>query len=206
MQRIYLLAGVLVVATSLSTTLASANGSAQGSKNDRTFDGASTEPDILRSSYDEYDCTSEDCHELMRLPPQAVAKLTAWIVAKTGWRISGIPPVVFVPPEELLERFVGRGNGSTDIHLRALYSRTEQTIFLSQAWNYNDVGDRGALLHELVHYLQQLNHVKAECVAAYERQAYDLHMAWLREAGVQDPYDFLNIDEFTIRAITMCPL
>jgi hypothetical protein len=46
--------------------------------------------------------------------------------------------------------------------------------------------------------------VKVRCTAAYERQAYDLQIAWLREQGIADPYKVIGTDEFTIRLMSAC--
>jgi len=58
--------------------------------------------------------------------------------------------------------------------------------------------------YELVHHLQQLNNVKAPCLAANEPQAYHLEIEWVREQGIEDPYKFLDIDEFTISLLSQC--
>ena len=70
--------------------------------------------------------------------------------------------------------------------------------------NPNDLRDRSYLLHELVHHLQALNNVKAPCLAAYELPTFELQLEWLRENGIQDPYKFLDIDEFTIILLSEC--
>jgi hypothetical protein len=59
-------------------------------------------------------------------------------------------------------------------------------------------------LHELVHYMQALK-VKVTCPAVYEKQAYDLMFAWLRENWVDDPYSMLGIDPRLVRMMSHCP-
>ena len=142
---------------------------------------------------------------IVQLEPNVVTGLIAWIVAKTGWVIQEPPLIRFIPHTQLVEMYCGGGGGSNDLNIRALYSPKSHTIYLPVKWNSNDLRDRSALLHELVHHLQTLNNVKAKCFAAREPQAFDLEFEWLREQGIQDPYKFIDIDEFTIRLLSQCP-
>jgi hypothetical protein len=38
----------------------------------------------------------------------------------------------------------------------------------------------------------------------YERQAYDLQVKWLREQGVDDPYDLIKTNELSIYMLSTC--
>jgi len=133
-----------------------------------------------------------------------IAVLTAWVISKTGWAVQTPPKIVFVPKHQLVEMMYGPGKLTKRIQVEALYAPKDRTIYLPRDWDAHKLSSRGALLHELVHHLQRTNNVKVRCVHAYERQAYDLHIAWLRENGVKDPYKFLNVDEFTIRLMSAC--
>jgi len=63
---------------------------------------------------------------------------------------------------------------------------------------------KSALLHELVHHVQRSNNMEMPCVAAYEWQAYDLQIKWLREQGVEDPYALIGINELGIYMLSVC--
>ena len=141
----------------------------------------------------------------VRVEPNVVTGLIAWIVAKTGWVVQEPPSIRFVPQTQLVEMYFGGNSSSNDIQIGALYLAKSHIVYLPEKWNPNDLHDRSALLHELVHHLQALNNVKAKCLAAYDRQAFDLQFEWLREQGIQDPYKFIDIDEFTIRLLSQCP-
>jgi len=140
----------------------------------------------------------------VQLEPNVVTGLIAWIVAKTGWVVQEPPPIRFVPQTQLDEMYCSGNSSSNDIHPCALYSNKSHMIYLPEKWNSNDLHDRSALLHELVHHLQALNNVKATCLAAFEPQAFDLQFEWLREQGIQDPYNFLGINRLTILIISQC--
>lgn len=137
---------------------------------------------------------------------EAVPHLIEWIVAKMGWVAQQPPSIRLIPHERLVEELGGNHHGSNNrsIELRALYSRERQTIYLDETWNPDDLRDRAALVHELVHHLQELNNISARCRAEHELQAYHLMIAWLREQGIQDPYQFMNTDEFTINLFSQC--
>jgi hypothetical protein len=49
-----------------------------------------------------------------------------------------------------------------------------------------------------------VNNVPAPCFAAHERQALHLQLAWLREQGVKDPCEFLNISELYVLLVSGC--
>ena len=155
-------------------------------------------------------CADEDHGRLLAeneentsVATRAAEGLTAWIIAKTGWTVGGVPAIRFVPPEELVKRYTG--GKSTAPHIGALYSHKDDTIYLPDGWNPDNLRDRSALLHELVHHLQMANNVKAACRAEYEWDAYRLQIAWLREKGIEDPLKFLGINLMAIYVFSCCP-
>ena len=135
-----------------------------------------------------------------------IGVLIAWIVAKTGMLAPPHPPVVIVPEAELVEMFYGpKRTSSSNARIIALYSHQEEKIYLVAGWKSDDILHISQLLHELVHHVQRFNNIKVPCLAAYERQAFILHLAWLREQGVEDPYALLDINEFMIMLVSRCP-
>jgi hypothetical protein len=146
---------------------------------------------------------SNDNGTVQLVEPNLVKGLIAWIAAKTGWLVQEPPPVRFVTPTQLLKMYDEAGS-SKNIQIRALYSTTTHTVYLLENWKPNDLHDRSELLHELVHHLQAINNVKAECLAANEPQAFNLQFEWLREQGIQNPYKFLDTNELTILLISRC--
>jgi hypothetical protein len=149
--------------------------------------------------------SSEDaCTARATIEPGIVTGLIAWIVSKTKWVARQPPSICSVSQRQLLKIYDGDENTSNDLQIHALYSIKTHNVYLVENWNPADLHDRAALLHELVHYLQQLNNVKARCLAANEPQAYHLQIEWLREQGIEDPYKFLDIDEFTISLLSQC--
>jgi len=131
------------------------------------------------------------------------AGLIAWIVAKTNWTACDTPVIQFVPPEELVKRYTAGKSAAP--HIEALYSNKDRVVYLPDGWSLDNLRDRSALLHELVHHLQMLNKVKTTCRAEYEWDAYKLQTAWLREQGIEDPLQFLGINLMAIYVFSRCP-
>ncbi len=137
-------------------------------------------------------------HALDGLVPTYIA----WIVAQTGLSAPDQPPIHFATAMEMAVRYGSPENSG--LELQALYNRTERAVYLPRAWLPDDLRQKSALLHELVHHVQRSNHMDLPCVAAYERQAYDLQIKWLREQGVDDPYALIGINELGIYAVSVC--
>lgn len=129
--------------------------------------------------------------------------LLAWIAAQTGLAVPPPPPVELIPKEEMSRLAYGR-NWQAGDEVQALYHWGRAAVYLHEEWSEDNLHCLAALLHELVHHVQAFNRVPYECPAARERQAYSLSVSWLREQGATDPYLVLNIDRFTIAALSFC--
>ena len=131
-----------------------------------------------------------------------IAVYIAWIVSQTGLAVPDSPPIHFATAAEMAARYgAPESNG---LEFQALYSREENAIYLPNDWNIDNLRNKSALLHELVHHVQRESNVEAPCVAALERQAYDLQVKWLREQGVHDPYGLIGTNELTIYMVSVC--
>jgi hypothetical protein len=131
-----------------------------------------------------------------------IAIYIAWIVAQTGLSAPDHPPIHLVTPAEMAMRHGSPENSG--LELQALYNRNEGSIYLPQGWRPDDLRQKSALLHELVHHVQRSNNIVLPCTAAYERQAYELQIKWLREEGVTDPYELIKTNELGIYMVSVC--
>ena len=129
--------------------------------------------------------------------------LLAWLIAKTGLAAPDVPPIMLVPKHRLVEIAYG-ANPPPLAAVSGLYDTKTSTIYLLDNWDGSQLLDRSELVHELVHHLQNVNKVPAPCFAAHERQAIHLQLEWLREQGVKDPYEFLNINELYVLLVSGC--
>lgn len=132
-----------------------------------------------------------------------IAALSAWIVAQTGVGPVSPPRVEFVTPRHMTEIAFGPGS-DTFSRLRALYSQHVSTVYLRSNWSAENLSDRSELVHELVHHFQNFHNLRYDCDAARETLAYDLQLEWLRQQGVQDPYDMLEINPITVMIASAC--
>lgn len=132
-----------------------------------------------------------------------IATLTAWIAAQTGLAAVEPPRIQFVGPVVMTETAFGPGARPSS-QLRGLYRQDDRTVFLRSTWNAEDLRDRSELVHELAHHFQNAHGLKYDCGAAREKLAYELQIAWLRENGIRDPYEFLQINAFFVVMASLC--
>lgn len=132
-----------------------------------------------------------------------VATLTAWIAAQTGLAAVSPPRVTFVEPDRLAQAASAFGVGGSR-QIRAIYRQPDRVIVLRSNWNADSLSDRSELLHELVHHFQNVHDIKYGCAAEREELAYELQMAWLREQGIRDPYEFLQISALFVLMVSVC--
>ena len=90
-----------------------------------------------------------------------IATYIAWIVAQTGLMAPDHPPIHFVTAREMAVRYVAPENSG--LELQALYNRSEGSIYLAQEWRPNNLRQKSALLHELVHHVQRYNNIELPC-------------------------------------------
>ncbi len=132
-----------------------------------------------------------------------IAALTAWIAVQTGLVAVEPPHIQFVGPVIMTETAFGPG-AMPRSRLRGLYRQSDSTLFLRSNWNADNLRDRSELVHELVHHFQHAHGLTYDCDAAREELAYDLQIAWLRENGVEDPYEFLEVNAFFVVMVSVC--
>lgn len=135
---------------------------------------------------------------------ELIAVLLTWIALQMECAVPPPPCVEQIPPSEVCERFYG-GDVPADAAVIALYDRKNRVIYLSTKWRADSIADRGTLVHELVHHVQEVAGIPYPCTAAHESLAYHLQAKWLKENGVADPYKMMNVDEFTILMRSVCP-
>jgi hypothetical protein len=131
------------------------------------------------------------------------ATLAAWIAVNTGLPAVAPPNIQLVTPVTMSEVAFGPGVAPSPL-LRALYSAPAGTVYLRRNWDPSKLRDQSELLHELVHHHQIAHRLPYACAAERERLAYDLQIVWLREQGVSDPYEFLEINAFFVVMASLC--
>lgn len=140
---------------------------------------------------------TEDLAPIVRL-------LLATIETLSDYRASGPLPSVFQLPQYRIEQKVC----DTPCNVRAAYLPREGIYLSANLDPVRDPLDRSALLHELVHYLQQ-GHAKFERMdgcereRAKEREAYAIQNAYLATIGNHERVVFY--DDFDCEGAESAP-
>jgi hypothetical protein len=124
-----------------------------------------------------------------------------WIAAKTDLRSNEHPNITFVTAEWMASRL---GQKSMVATPEALYGSATLTVYLLEEWSPANIRHQSILLHELVHHLQILNGAAVSCPAQYNGLAYELQLEWLREHGISDPFEFLDITPTDVFVQSLC--
>jgi hypothetical protein len=134
-----------------------------------------------------------------------IAMLIAWIAAHSTMAAAGPPDIHFVP-KPAMNALYFRDQGKREaFQVEGFYLPDKSTVYLPDSWRLTDLRDQSILLHELVHHLQAVNKVHMSCPQALERQAYQLQLEWLRDNGIEHPYDFAGLDVLAVIIATACP-
>lgn len=133
-----------------------------------------------------------------------IVTLIAWIAAHSDLAAAGVPDIHYVS-KLTMGGLYRTANAKNYFRVEAFYIPGKSEIYLADSWRASDLRDRSVLVHELVHHLQAANKIRVPCPAALERQAYDLQFKWLRENGIERPYDFTGLDVLTVILASTCP-
>jgi len=112
-----------------------------------------------------------------------------------------LPTIRYADHAFMVELARGKKADPKDYNLQGVYDHIENTIWLRVGVEVETNRGKAVLVHELVHYLQNVNGAlaKAPCIAANERLAYDLDGAYRRSHGVPIPWN-----EITVLARSQC--
>ena len=77
-------------------------------------------------------------------------------------------------------------------------------IFLSHDFTPKSVKDTGDLLHELVHYMQDMSEEQYACNGNKEHEAHSVQFDYYRGAGVEDPMEYVGMNPLFYRLRTRC--
>lgn len=133
--------------------------------------------------------------------------LLLWIGQNTGMVYDvndGLPQVKQVEPDKLVAlRFNGKVPAQVSLvdrrhaaeRIEAMYHPDTRTIYVRRGVDLTSVDGRGALVHELVHFIQYKKgvHHKVVCPNALEKDAYRAQAAYLEENGVEPAFDAFTV-------------
>jgi hypothetical protein len=97
---------------------------------------------------------------------EILTALMIWLGANTPFNTNhDIPNIMFLSQTQMEEMFYKESN----------------TIILPDTWDRRKAWDMGVLLHEMVHYLQDMNDHDFGCTAEMERDAWPIQQRYLKE-------------------------
>lgn len=117
-----------------------------------------------------------------------------------------VPNVIFAAHCDIQALFHDNGaHECTDDGVQAVYLKERDTIYLDAEWKPTSLYHVAVLLHELVHYMQDIggHWEKAACIGELEARAYDAQYRWLDAAGV-DGHAVMETNPLYIRLVTQC--
>ena len=124
-------------------------------------------------------------------------KYVTWIVNNSEFKYNGeaLPTIKKIPKDWLEIYAYGeqkvadaerKGKDLANIH--ALYDEKSNEIILPEDFDLDDFSKHHILVHELVHYLQDINgdydtEQAKHCIQSLEPIAYELHTKWMDEVN-----------------------
>ncbi len=112
-----------------------------------------------------------------------LAVLLSWTVNLSSYPHPGVGPEIIYKPHQFFVEIACGGNEKCDA---AAWYNDKKTIFLDERLEgHTDANTRSVVVHELVHYLQDLsgeyNDMNCELYAKREREAYSVQRQYLNK-------------------------
>ena len=123
---------------------------------------------------------------------EIIAWLLIWLGTNTYLNSDHPHPKVLLMPQEDMNALYYKDNDHEPDSLHGLYSKEDDTSILPDDWNKDDPFEMSVLLHELVHYLQDVNELEFTCTQEMEKDAWPIQQHFLKQVYDYDwDYDGL---------------
>jgi hypothetical protein len=115
-----------------------------------------------------------------------IAAALIWIAASMGMdgRLEA-PNVIRLSQDELNAGSEHVALLGDEYFVHGQYRPGEDTVYLRDDFDLQNPYHRSVLVHELVHYVQDIRNIRYDCQAMYEEEAYRLQAAWNAEQGLR---------------------
>ena len=132
---------------------------------------------------------------------EILTALMIWLGANTTLDTNhDIPKVVFLPQEKMEQMYYVDEPEKLPNELHGIYDTDSDTIILRDTWDRRKPWDMGVLVHEMVHYLQDMNSMDFQCTAQMEKDAWPIQQKYLKD---QHDYDW-EYDSLWYMVISTC--
>ena len=105
--------------------------------------------------------------------------LMIWIGANTDYNTDVPLPVVEFKTQVEMESLYYGERKREEGDLYGFYNLKKNIIILPDTWDSARPFDLGLLVHEMIHYLQDVNKIQFQCVAEMEADAWPLQKQYL---------------------------
>lgn len=114
---------------------------------------------------------------------EIVASLFLWIATHSQWDVPPTQPQISYEPAWFIAQATGTDQPNT-LKGYAAYDDDNNIVLVPENFDPNNVKDRAALMHELVHYLQdEYPYKEYQCRRQWEVEAYELTNLYMEQAG-----------------------
>jgi hypothetical protein len=132
---------------------------------------------------------------------EIIMALMIWIGANTNYNVDVLEPkILFVTQDQLEQAYYG-GEKYEGVTLHGFYDTKLNLIILPDTWDRTDSWNQSVLLHEMIHYLQDVNQIKYPCIEEMEKDTWPLQKQYLKE---QHNFDW-DYDKLWHLLISSCP-
>ena len=132
---------------------------------------------------------------------EIIMALMIWIGANTNYNVDVLEPkILFVTQDQLEQAYYG-GEKYEGVTLHGFYDTKLNLIILPDTWDRTDPWNQSVLLHETIHYLQDVNQIKYPCIEEMEKDTWPLQKQYLKE---QHNFDW-DYDKLWHLLISSCP-
>ena len=132
---------------------------------------------------------------------EIIMALMIWIGANTNYNVDVPAPMFwFLTQDQLEQAYYGEENYEGTI-LYGFYDITLNLIILPDTWDRTDPWDQSVLLHEMIHYLQDVNQIEYPCIEEMEKDTWPLQKQYLKE---EHNFDW-DYDKLWHLLISSCP-
>jgi|TARA_Y100000590_G_scaffold452401_1_gene595510 hypothetical protein len=131
---------------------------------------------------------------------EIITALMIWIGANSSLdTLVDIPQVIFLPQEQMESLYYSTGNQKSGT-LHGFYNTKQDVVILPDTWDRRKGWDLSVLLHEVIHYVQDMNGITFQCLAEMEKDSWPLQQKYLKEVHNID----WNYDELWHLVISTC--
>ena len=120
-----------------------------------------------------------------------------WIGANTNYNVDlSLPEVIRMDRAPLeYQYFQGKVPKDSDVH--GFYNLKDKKIYIRGEYPIDHSWAQGLLLHELLHYVQDMNKEVFQCVAEMEKDVWPLQQRYLKEVHNFD-WDYDKLWHLTV--------